>query len=220
MHRSVLRVVVLALALSVGVATATAGGGNSANAKLCQKNGWTGWVRSDGSAFNNETECVSYGAKGGTLMPKPTCAAGRENFSEDAVASRPTVFAGGTIDTAYGPVGGVFGPVGGFTGNSLYSGGLVKSFRLTFTNPVNSVQLDAMSNAVDALTTNLTLTGYDASGQMVNTDTVVEPIGSDTLVVPLSIGSSSNNIKYFTIATNDSHTDGGVLLSDIAWACN
>ncbi len=103
MHRSVLRVVVLGLvvALSVGVATATAGGGNSANAKKCQNNGWTGWVRSDGSTFNNETECVSYGAKGGTLMPKPPCTAGSENFSEDAVGSRPTTFSGGTIDTAY-----------------------------------------------------------------------------------------------------------------------
>jgi hypothetical protein len=221
MHR-VLRVVVLGLvvALSVGVATATAGGGNSANAKKCQMGGWTGWVRSDGSTFNNETECVSYGAKGGTLMPKPTCTAGSENFSGDSVNSQPTTFAGGTLDTAYGFGGRVLGPVGGFTGNSLASGGLVKSFQLTFTNSVNSVQLDAESAAVSGSNTNLTLTGYDASGRILNTDTVFEPAGSTSSVVLLSIGSSSNNIKYFTIATDDSDSDAGVVFSDIAWACN
>jgi hypothetical protein len=59
-----------ALALTVGAATALAGGGNSANAKLCQKGGWRNFVRSDGSSFANEGDCVSYGAKGGTLTPK------------------------------------------------------------------------------------------------------------------------------------------------------
>ena len=104
MHRSVLRVVVLGLvvALSVGVATATAGGGNSANAKLCQKNGWMNLVRSDGGVFNNQDECVSFGAKGGTIMPKPTCTAGSDNFSGDAERSTPTTFAGGTLDAPYG----------------------------------------------------------------------------------------------------------------------
>ena len=72
-------------------------------------------MRSDGSTFKNETECVSYGAKGGTLMPKPTCTAGSENFSGDDPGSQPTTFAGGTIDTGYGDAGGVFSPIGAFT---------------------------------------------------------------------------------------------------------
>jgi hypothetical protein len=57
-----------ALALTVGVAIATAGSGNSANAKLCQKDGWKSQYRSeDGSSFTNESACVSYAANGGTL---------------------------------------------------------------------------------------------------------------------------------------------------------
>ena len=148
MRRYVLSVLVvgLAVALSVGVATATAGGGNSANAKLCQKNGWMNQVRSDGTSFNNEDECVSYGAKGGTLMPKPTCTAGSENFSEDAARSQPTAFAGGTINTAYGPVGGVFGPVGGFlaTASTAAVRGVIQT---DVRDPVNSVRLDAESDS-------------------------------------------------------------------------
>jgi hypothetical protein len=50
--------------------TSTAGAaksGNSANAKLCQKDGWQDWVRADQTAFANEEDCVSYAALGGTL---------------------------------------------------------------------------------------------------------------------------------------------------------
>jgi hypothetical protein len=57
-------------ALTIGVATAYAGGGNSANAKLCQKGGWQTLIRSDGSSFVSEEDCVSYGAQGGTLHQK------------------------------------------------------------------------------------------------------------------------------------------------------
>jgi len=65
-------VLCVALALSVAVATATAGGGNSANAKLCQKRGWQVWVRTDGSAFKNQGDCVSYAARGGILTAPTT----------------------------------------------------------------------------------------------------------------------------------------------------
>jgi hypothetical protein len=58
--------VVAALLLSVGATSASASGGNSANAKLCQKNGWESLVGSDGTTFANEEACVSYGAQGGT----------------------------------------------------------------------------------------------------------------------------------------------------------
>ena len=64
-------VVGLAVALSVGVATAYAGnGGNSANAKLCQKNGWQTQYTSTGQSFTSQDACVSYAAKGGTLTAK------------------------------------------------------------------------------------------------------------------------------------------------------
>lgn len=58
-----------ALALSVGVATATADNGSSEAVKACQKGGWTNLVRSDGSGFKNEGDCVSYVAQGGTPTP-------------------------------------------------------------------------------------------------------------------------------------------------------
>jgi hypothetical protein len=62
-----------AVALTVGVTTATAGNGNGGNsdaAKRCQKGGWKTLVRSeDGSSFANQGDCVSYGARGGTLTP-------------------------------------------------------------------------------------------------------------------------------------------------------
>jgi hypothetical protein len=46
-------------------------GGNSTVAKQCQKNGWTTLYRSDGSMFTSETDCVSYGAQGGTILTAP-----------------------------------------------------------------------------------------------------------------------------------------------------
>ena len=65
-------VLCMVLALTIAVAGATAGGGNSANAKLCQKDGWRNWVQADGSAFKNQGDCVSYAAQGGTLTPPST----------------------------------------------------------------------------------------------------------------------------------------------------
>jgi hypothetical protein len=58
------------LALAVGVGTATAGG-NSDVAHACQQGGWQNYVRADGTGFNNQGECVSYGAQGGSLKKKP-----------------------------------------------------------------------------------------------------------------------------------------------------
>jgi hypothetical protein len=127
-----------ALALSVGVATATAGngnGGNSANAKLCQKGGWQNLVRADQTAFKNEGDCVSYGAKGETLTP--SCIAGSEDWSGFASGSRPTTFAGGTIEGPYGadiPPFHNAGIDGGF--EALNTGLTTVSFRLTFTKAV------------------------------------------------------------------------------------
>lgn len=60
----------VALTLSVGVGTAAAGGGNSDAAKACQKGGWQTLIRQDGTAFTNTGDCVSYGARGGALVPE------------------------------------------------------------------------------------------------------------------------------------------------------
>ena len=65
--RTVLVALGAACVLTVGVTPAVAGGGNSANAKLCQKDGWKQWVRTDQTAFTNQGDCVSYGAHAGTL---------------------------------------------------------------------------------------------------------------------------------------------------------
>jgi len=57
------------VALVVGVSTAMAGG-NSDIAKACQKGGWQTLARTEDntSGFNNQDECVSYGARGGKLV--------------------------------------------------------------------------------------------------------------------------------------------------------
>jgi len=91
--------VLLATALSCAVvATASAqpggpGPGNAPNAKLCQKGGWQHLATADGAAFASQGACVSYAAKGGTLMPYPS-ATPRERF-QDICASAGGVFSEG-----------------------------------------------------------------------------------------------------------------------------
>jgi len=74
--------------LTVGIATANAGNrGNSANAKACQEGGWQTLLRSDGSSFVNQGECVSYGSHGGVLTSRTKsqldCEAFGGTFSTD-----------------------------------------------------------------------------------------------------------------------------------------
>ena len=210
----------LAVGLSVGVATASAGGGNSPSAKLCQRGGWMHLQGSDGTQFASETECVSFGAHGGTIVPKATttCTAGSENFSGDADLSQPTTFAGGTIDTSYGVGGGIHTQPdswgGGFPSGThlLFTGEGANSFRLTFTNAVASVQLDQEPNLGSPTDT---LTAYDASGNVVGSD--AEPTAQDD-VVTLSVSSTNDNIKYFTIATDDPF-QFGIGFTNIVWGC-
>jgi len=216
------------LALMLGVATATAGkGGNSANAKLCYKGGWQTLVRGDGSSFASQDECVSYAAQGGTLQPKPTstCTAGSENFSgftAGAPGDTPTTFSGGTIDTSYGTAGGVWQQApsgiwaGGFADgtNLLFSGFDVTSFKLSFTNAVASISLDEQPNTTINSTTD-TLTAFDASDQVIGSDSAGHAAG--TTVNTLTVSSTSDNIAYFTIATDDSD---GIGFSNIVWGCN
>ena len=199
---AVIAFIAVVVVVAIGVETASAADrGNSANAKLCQKDGWGTLVRSDGSSFANQDECVSYAAKGGTLQPKPTCNAGSDNFSDVGEGSQPTTFAGGTIDTAYGTFGGIY--IDGAT-HWLFPGKRVTSFQLTLANPVGSVTLDV------ELDIGGTLAAYDASNNVVG---AAVQGGTNRLTVT----STTNSIKYFTIATS---TDSdGFFFTNIVWAC-
>jgi hypothetical protein len=53
---------------AVGPTSALAGGGNSANAKLCQKNGWQTAQSDEGGSFSSNDDCTAYAAGGGTLF--------------------------------------------------------------------------------------------------------------------------------------------------------
>jgi hypothetical protein len=220
--------------MTVGIATATAGGGdNNAASKPCKDGGWQNLVREDGTTFKNQGDCVSYAVQGGVLEAKPTCVAGSDNFSDDAGGTQPTTFSGGTFDTAYGPddpdvsfdtpgirVDGDAGETGWFglfaTGTHVvWTGEGVNSFQLTFTEAVGSVTLDVESNRLVATTD--TLTAYDASDIVVDTDFVVEAVhGVNTLTVT----SASDNIDHFTVATDDGGFGRGLAFSNIVWDCN
>jgi hypothetical protein len=222
---------VLAAAATAAVMVPLALADNSSNAHACQNGGWQNLARQDGTSFNNQDECVSYGAHGGVLTAKPTSTPGSENFSEDADGSTPPTFSGGTIDPAdYAPLGThpdgsggsilVSGPYfNGFANGThfLFTGWYVNSAKLTFTNPVKSVQVDAQSNKTD-ITTHLTLTGYDASNHVVAANTGTD-LGNNA--VTLKVTSPSANIKYFTIATDDPNNGGtsyGLGFSNIVWS--
>ena len=53
----------------------TSGPGNSDAAKACQQGGYANLVGADGTQFANAGECVSYAARGGTLLVDPGCRA-------------------------------------------------------------------------------------------------------------------------------------------------
>jgi hypothetical protein len=212
-----------ALALSVGIGTAAAGG-NSDAAHACQQGGWQNLVRQDGTGFKNTGDCVSYAAQGGVLKAKSTCTTGSENFAGNAENSQPNTFSGGTIDTPYGFGGAILVEGQSWGGASapgthvLFTGWGANPFKLAFTNAVNSVNLETQSNKT-TLVTHLTLTGYDASNNVVATDQGTDNFNS--LVTP-HISSTTNNIKSFTITTDDPNNGGlsyGLGFSNIAWAC-
>ena len=209
----------LFVSLLVLSSSALADGGNSDNATLCQKDGWMNLVRSDGSTFASQGDCVSYGAQGGTLVADSTttCTAGSEDFSGGARYSTPTEFSGGTIDTT----GGAIAVAGDnwtsttFTPGThlLFSGPSVSSFQLSFTNAVGSVQLDAQPNDASY---DITLTAYDAAGTPVGTETAIPGgFGAATL----SVTSATDNIDHFTVSTTDPF-QFGVGFTNIVWACN
>jgi hypothetical protein len=217
--------VVVAGALVALAAPSAAMASNSGNAQACQQGGWQTLIRQDGTHFANQSDCVSYGANGGTLYR------GSENFAEDALGSTPNTFSGGTIDSPYGtspadiswfPNGGImntsasFGGLGNNT-QFLFTGLGQNSAKLTFTNPVKSVQLLAESDKT-AVDTTLTLTGYDASNHVVATATATQPAltnAGHTLNITSPTGS---NIKYFTISTDDQGYNAGLGFTNILWS--
>ena len=86
-----------------------AAGGNSANAKLCQKGGWTAMYRADGTTFANQGACVSYGTQGGRSGTPPPATTGTGAFTgaldtsdaHQTWANVPGPFCGGEFDAHY-----------------------------------------------------------------------------------------------------------------------
>jgi len=89
----------------------------------------------------------------------------------------------------------------------------VNSFTLTFTTPLGSVHVDEQPTMDRAGSTN-TLTAYDASNNVAGTDSA---FGVD--VNTLTVTSTTNNIKYVTIATDDAEMLG-LAFTNIVWGCN
>ena len=75
------------------------------------------------------------------------------------------------------------------------------------------MQLQAQSNKT-SIETHLTLTGYDASNNVVATATGTDH-GNESVV--LTATSASANIKYFTIKTDDPNV-AGLGFSNIVWS--
>jgi hypothetical protein len=61
-------VLVGALATAAVFASGALAGGNSANAKLCQKDGWQSAQTGAGRSFTSEDDCIAYGARRGTVF--------------------------------------------------------------------------------------------------------------------------------------------------------
>ena len=59
----------LALAAPVLARPGGNAGGNSDAAAACENGGYVDWTDSAGNGFRNEGDCVSYAARGGTLVP-------------------------------------------------------------------------------------------------------------------------------------------------------
>jgi hypothetical protein len=238
MKRLFVLLAALAALAAVIAGSAFAGGGNSGNAQACQQNGWQSLFRANGTGFVNQSECVQYGANGGTLYHG-------ENFSEmqawSAGASegttpapnQPTTFSGGTIDSLFGatpvwwfPAGGVLaaGPYfNGFANGAhfLFTGLNVNTAKFTFSTPAKTVQVQAESDKSFVPVT-LTLTGLDASGNPIPgaTASVTQNASENNgaTAATLNITSASANIKSFTVSVDDGGNNAGLGVSNILWS--
>lgn len=152
---------------------------------------------------------MSYAAQGGTLKP----CGGSEDWSGFAAGSIPTTFAGGTIEGPYGPDNPPFHNAGiDYSFHILYTGLTSVPFRLTFTSPVNSVQMDLQGGSSSAFQTR-TLKAYDSSNNLVGTDSpAINAVGTVSVTSP----TNTNTIKYFTLEDSDGL---GTFVIDIVWSC-
>jgi len=218
MHRIALVLVAVCLAAAAvgGVASqARASNINPANVVPCLNGGWQNLMRSSGTTFKSQFECQQYAVFGG--VPIPRCTAGSENFSEDAVGSKPTTFAGGTIEGPYASGGGVLAAISSvglpLGTHFLYSGITVGPFRVTFTKAVSSLHVLGGSDSFAVQT--VTLTAYDSSGVTVGTDKFTGG-GQPAPFGTMTVSSATNNIKYFTMQTTESL---GLGIPNIVWGC-
>src|SRR5690606_14517615 len=61
------------ISLGAMIAPVTAAPGqNNENATICKNGGYENWTREDGTGFRNTGDCVSYAARGGTLIMRET----------------------------------------------------------------------------------------------------------------------------------------------------
>jgi hypothetical protein len=66
-----------------------ANGARSQAAHSCQNNGWKTLFRSDGTRFNGEHACVSYGARGGQFSVVGSCLDSSSTFADARVVGAP-----------------------------------------------------------------------------------------------------------------------------------
>ncbi len=61
--------IAVALLATIAIALPVAAGGNAAASAACEGAGYLAWTDAEGDAFRNTGACVSYAARGGTLLP-------------------------------------------------------------------------------------------------------------------------------------------------------
>ncbi len=61
--------IAVALLATIAIALPVAAGGNAAASAACEGAGYLAWTDAEGDAFRNTGACVSYAARGGTLVP-------------------------------------------------------------------------------------------------------------------------------------------------------
>jgi hypothetical protein len=61
--------IAVALLATIAIALPVAAGGNAAASAACEGAGYLDWTDAEGNAFRNAGACVSYAARGGTLVP-------------------------------------------------------------------------------------------------------------------------------------------------------
>ena len=119
---------------------------------------------------SKKPDAVATATLTGKSTAAPTCTAGNEDFSGFADGSKPTAFGGGTIDSAYvgSPGVKIQGISSGWRLRRRHARAVHRQrdfVRLSFTDAVSSVQLDAEFGLFANV--DVTLTAFDASDSVV-----------------------------------------------------